>query len=309
MNTKKFLAHFFVLLIPISGVTLPAMAEETAAVEELGNNLSFPVIAVDGFSITPLIQNSFTVPYTGTFPGLTDEEKAELGGYTWYPQKTLGNVWQAEFSNMGAVDVTYIDWGDNIESVNPKLRRPFRLEVTLYQKLVSPMATFTMAVLENPSSSDELQGTNTIQVYDNPYATVVSTRPRLRIQYLGNTSKPEVLNWDGAQWVTGSGTVPTIIPVTFGPELNVAGKYVFGASQGGWTPDNIGWYRLTFYLSSQDGQSGVDLRGATIANYSDEFTGTSEGTAAVPVIDAINNLSYVDVKVTKGGGEGRGGRK
>ncbi len=56
----------------------------------------------------------------------------EIAG-SWYAQKVDGNVWQADFESTGAIDVTFIDWGDNIESVNPKTLRPFRLEVTLYK--------------------------------------------------------------------------------------------------------------------------------------------------------------------------------
>lgn len=305
---KEFSVNLFVLLFAIARVATPAMAEETAVAEEVGNNLSFPVIAVDGFSITPVTE-SWVTTYTGTYSDdLTDEEIAWLDNNgPWYPQKTEGNTWQAPILLEGAVDVTFIDWGDNIESVNPKLNKPFRLEVTLYKRLDSPSAAYTMAVLENPSSPDELQGTNQ-QTYESNYATVISPRPKLSIQYLGISSKPENLTWNGTQWVIDGVTGPPLIPITFAPELNVAGKYVFGASKGGWTPLDIGWYRLTFYISGSDPSSGVNLTGATIANYSDEFTGTSEGTAAFPVVGE-QNLSYVDIKVTKGGGERRGGNR
>ena len=47
------------------------------------------------------------------------------------------------------------------------------------------MTAYTMAVLEYPSSSTELQGTN-MTTYDNPWATVVSGQPKLVIQYLGD---------------------------------------------------------------------------------------------------------------------------
>ena len=42
---------------------------------------------------------------------------------------------------------------------------------------------------------------------------------------------------------------PLEIPVSFAPELNVGGKYIFGASEGGWKPASLGWFRITFYLS------------------------------------------------------------
>ena len=207
MKTKRFATYLFVAILALTVITTTAMAKGPPVVEETGNNLSFPVIAVDGFIITPLLESSFTVPYAGDYFGLTDEEIAALNtAGPWYPQKTVGNEWQAEFARQGTEDVTYIDWGDNIESVNPKIRRPFRLEVTLYKPLETPMDAYTMAVLEYPSSANELQGTNTI-TYQSSYATVVSTRPRLVIQYLGN-SVPTDLTWVGDKWVNADTSVP-----------------------------------------------------------------------------------------------------
>lgn len=276
-------------------------------VTETTNNLSFPAIAVDGFAITPLTSSSFLVPYAGTYPGLTAEEIAALGSGPWYAQKTTGNVWQAEFANRGTEDVTYIDWGDNIESVYPKIRLPFRLEVTLYKDLgEETMTAYNMAVLEYPSSSTELQGTNTITA-ENNFATVISSRPKLVIQYL--KSSVPALTWIPliSQWVNidDSEEVPVvtyynIVPVSFAPELNVGGKYIYGASQGGWKPTLTGYYRITFYLPPTPG-SGVNLAQAMIANASNDFTGSLEGTAATPEVDAANNLTYVDVLVKSGG--------
>ena len=60
-----------------------------------------------------------------------------------------------------AVDVCFIDWGDNIESFSPTQGKPFRLEVTLYKDLDVPMTGYAMALLANPSSPDEVQGTYT----------------------------------------------------------------------------------------------------------------------------------------------------
>jgi hypothetical protein len=268
-------------------------------VVETVNNLSYPAIAVDGFAITLAGTPGFVVPYTGTYSGLTAEEIADLQeNGPWYPQKTPGNVWQAEYATLDNESVTYIDWGDNIESVYPKIRTPFRLEVTLYKVLAEPMTAYTMAVLENPSSSVELQGTNS-NTYDAGYATVISARPKLIIQYLGTLS-PTDLTWSADQykWTSSSSTL-TSVTVSFAPELNVGGKYVYGASSGGWKPTSVGYYRITFYVPSG---SGVDLTSATVASASDGFTGSAEGTAATPVVDVNNNLTYVDVLVKGGGG-------
>lgn len=314
MNKKMLASCLFGAILATAAMTTATRAAEE---ETAGNNLSFPVIAVDGFSITPLteFETSFSVPYTGPYTGLTDEEIAALeASGPWYAQKTEGNVWQAEFKNAGANDddVTYIDWGDNIESVDPKLRRPFRLEVTLYKELELPMKGYTMAVLANPSSPDEVQGTNTV-TYESEYATVISTKPQLVIQNLTDYTTEELI-WAGDEWVVdedNNGTVdvgeedaPPLVPVSFAPELNVGGKYIFGASEGGWKPTAAGTYRLTFYIPTG---STIDLTKAMIANASDGFATVStdaedDDEGGEPVVDATNNLTYVDVEVVAGGG-------
>jgi hypothetical protein len=286
-------------------ISVPALAKGGGGHEPTAvNNLSFPALALDGFGITPL-GSSFLVPYTGTFPGLTQAEIGALeAAGPWYPQKTEGNSWQAEYSSLETVAVTAIDWGDNVESVGPSVRRPFRLEVVLFRKLETAMTAYEMAVLEYPSSTSELQGTNT-STYESGFATVISTRPKLVIQYLG-ASQPSALVWDASatKWVYEDGTSPRIVSVAFAPELNVAGRYIFGASQGGWKPDAAGYYRITFYIP---GTSGIDLSSAVIGNYEDGaiVPPTGEGGAGVPIVDGENNLTYVDVLAAAGGGGGR----
>jgi hypothetical protein len=262
---------------------------------ETTNNLSFPAIAVDGFAITDVVE-AFVAPYTGLYPGLTEDEIAWLvANGPWYPQKTTENKWNAQFASQSAEDVTYIDWGDNVESVSPKLRAPFRLEMTLYKALETPMTAYTMATLEYPSSSSELQGTNTT-TYDGYYATVVSGSPKLVVQYLG-TKVPADLTWNGTAWVKSDSTIPAIVPVSFGPELNVGGKYVYGASQGGWKPTSLGYYRITFYVPSG---SGVNLALGVIANASTGFTPPTEGKAFAVLVPDLN-LTYIDVLATASG--------
>jgi hypothetical protein len=271
--------------------------EETA-----GKNLSFPVIAVDGLAITPIAATVFGVSYAGTSPGLSAEAVAFLAANgPWYPQKTASNAWQADYTSQSDVDVTWVDWGDSIESVNPRVGYPARLEVTLYRQLATSMTAYTMAVLENPSSSTELQGTNTT-TYESGFATITSGQPKLVVQYLGSI-EPASLTWDGTRWVSGP-TVPRVVPVVFAPELNVGGKYIYGATQGGWRPDLAGRYRITFYVPTG---SGITLTGETgVGNYSDRFgTGGGEdheGGVATPVVVPGFNLTYVDVAARSGSG-------
>ena len=287
-----------------------------------GNNLSFPAFAVDGYTIAQIEETSFDVVYTGEYPGLTAEEIAEReSGGPWYAQKTEGNTWQADYVVGVPVAVTYVDWGDNIEAVNPKIRRPFRLEIQLYKELAEiedgmTMTGYVMAELEYPSSSNELQGTNT-STYDGNFAAVVSDLWQLRVQYCGS-ELPTDLYWDTAtsMWLSPMASC-TDVPISFAVELNVGGKLIFGGSQGGWKPTSAGFYRITFYSPVE---TSMSLATAKIGNYGDfgvvlpaeplaaaESEEGDEG-AATPVVDHELNLSYVDVQAVAGGGGGGGGK-
>ena len=199
------------------------------------------------------------------------------------------------------MDVTWVDWGDSIESVSPRVGFPARLEVTLYKALATPMTAYTMAVLENPSSSTELQGTNTT-TYESGYATITSGMPKLVVQHLGSID-PGTLTWDGTRWVAGT-VVPRVVPVVFAPELNVGGRYIYGATQGGWRPDVAGRYRITFYVPSSSGIALTDV--TQVGNYSNGFGAGGgedhEGGVATPVVVPSLNLTYVDVTARSGSG-------
>lgn len=277
--------------------------------ESAVNNLSFPVIALDGFTIADLENPSWEIPYTGPYTGLTAEELEIVQNGTWYAQKVTGNKWQAAHSeSTGSQEVTFIDWGDVIESSNPKLGRPFRIEVTLYVLLEQTMDAYTMALLAFPSSPNEVQGTNS-EIYQGNWATVTSPVPKLIIQYLGETVSSS-LTWDGSKWNDVSST-PNLIPFKFAAELNVGGKYIFGGSEGGWKPDQLGFYRLTFIPSGN-----IYLENAVRGNYNGNTDNAALGDGiaipptggGTPKIDGTYNISYVDVKVVSSGGGGGGKR-
>ena len=272
--------------------------------ETQGNNLSFPALLADGYSVTPITETLFTVPYTGPYDGLTPEQIAWLeANGPWYAQKVEGNIWQAEYLNVAtAIDVSYIDWGDAIEAVNPKMGRPYRLELVLYED-VSSMLGYKMAELAFPSSKDETQGTNTL-TYNSIYASVASPYGEIVVQRFEGVD-PTTLTWDGTKWVGAES--PT--PISFQVENNVGGKLIFGASMKGWKPAELGNHRITFYMPN----SNVILSNAYIANYTVDESGNqvypmpvAVGETNTPVVDAANNLTYVDVIVTTGGGGGGG---
>jgi hypothetical protein len=281
--------------------------------ETATNNLSFPAIAADNFSISGPVTELLTVPYTGDNTGLTQEELDALDGFSWYAQKVDGNKWQALFELAGnaPVDVYGVDWGDNVESVSPTVRNPYRLELVLYDEAADWPATsepnnaYTMALLANPSSPDEVQGTNGVP-YNSTYATVVSLKPKLVIQDITNYLDPEdpPLTWDGTRWISGT-AVPGPTSPAFGPELNVAGKYIFGGSQGGWKPATAGVYRVTFYLPDSSislANAGLGNLVGGVWNWIDEPPITAAEAddgdpVATPVLMRDENLTYVDLTV------------
>lgn len=276
--------------------------------ETAGNNLSFPAFLVDGYSVTPIAEELFTVEYDGEYPGLTPEQKeyCQLHG-PWYPQKTEGNVWQAYNESVSSIDINWIDWGDMIEAVDPKIGRPYRLELVLYvdDQIYNydalPVDAFIMAELEYPSSSRELQGANE-KTYECHLATVVSPYGKIVVQNIDGID-PSTLVWNEVDGKWDGGGTP--VPVSFAVENNVGGKLIFGASQGGWKPSELGDFRITFYVDSEN----VDMTAAKIGNYAGDGKTVNEVTDPennLPVVDAGNNLTYVDVTVTAGGGGGGG---
>jgi len=298
----------------ISDKAMDASARKGGHTETAVNNLSFPAFLLDGYTVNDVATDMFTVVYSGNYSGLTQEEIAfvEANG-PWYPQKTEGNVWQADYSYVDDVGVKWIDWGDAIEAVNPKIGRPYRLELGLYvDGLPTTMEAYTMAELEFPSSSKELQGTNTT-TYMSSVASIASPMGDLCVQDMEGVDL-EALLWDATayEWYTedasGVRTYPPKTDIVFQVENNVGGKLIFGASSGGFKPTVLHPFRITFYV--EEG-SGITIDGNTkIGNYNGDgasFTEVVQGETNTPVVDGTNGLSYVDVMVVSSGGAGKGG--
>jgi hypothetical protein len=102
----------------------------------------------------------------------------------------------------------------------------------------APNNAYSMVMLAFPSSPNEVQGTNATSTYVSDYATITSGPPGLRIQYIQNVDAAS-LAWDPVTnyWVAPDGATPAPTAISFAPELNVAGKYIFGASTGGLEAD------------------------------------------------------------------------
>ncbi len=264
--------------------------------ETLTNNLSFPALLADNFTITPITASSFTVEYIGPFTGITTDQYdfVSVNG-PWYAQKVEGNIWQADYNSVTNIEVSFVDWGDAIEAVDPKIGRPYRVELALYSELTNPMTAFKMTELAFPSSPQETQGTNKF-TYESYYASIATSKGSIVIQ---RYDEGAVLSWNGTSW---DGAYDPETGFGFAQELNVGGKYIFGASTGGWKPTQMGEYRITFYF--EEG-SGVSLSNAQIGDYAypdPVVPKTAENNQ--PFVDATNNLTYVDVTVVQSGGGG-----
>lgn len=315
-------AAFSVALVSQTGA-LAAKGGGGGHTEVVGNNLSFPVIWGDltgpGLSLPGTeLKASLTVPWTDQAV-----ESCPEGMYP-YAQKTLGNVWQAEnqtagdLLSEGDLYVDEIDWGDSLESVDMKVGRPVRVELSLYKTgLETPMTGFDMVMLANPSSPDEVQGVcasdldsadlvvtgdeSTITSYASTEATVFSPTARLVIQQVDPAA---TLTWNGTSWDGGG----SAIPLVFSGELNVGGEVIYGLSQGGWKPTATGIYRITFFFPTTDAQqtwfdSGTVIRASVAEEVSIQEEGEAGGEAFV---DSANNLTYIDITVIGGGGGGGG---
>jgi hypothetical protein len=184
-----------------------------------------------------------------------------------------------------------------------------------------------------------------VQAYSSTQATVYSHCARFVIQrLLVERDDPDLVNlvWDtdleDPEWVekpdwTGDDLVnPAIFnkavweagdgPGYYSAEINVKGKVIYGYT---WSvrklnDDGAGDYRITFYLDdtcpavlntyftggvTEIIQPSEEEIAAAAAAEGDD--GESPGGGAVGVLDTVNNLTYIDVRILERGGGGGGG--
>jgi hypothetical protein len=282
---------------------------------EMSNNLSFPVILADG----PDINNGLAIPGVFGAPVLTSPYSYD-GSYYYFAQKTDGNVWRAESAEINTdVVVDRIDWGDSLASRQLQIGKPVRVELTLYETLPdeSRMLGYNMFMLANPSSPDEIQGVRAtalvppsgipegveIDTFWSSEATVYAGKATMFIQqYEGDA---EDLVWGDSGWEVDPDlsedeidvkVISTITP-SFGNELNVGGKVIYGLSEGGWKPTAAGNYRLSFAVPSAS-NTQLELAGGD----GDVLNNPSTS-------DIYGDVAYLDIVVVPRSGGGGGGGK
>jgi len=328
-------------------VPVPAEAGDGGHSDAGTNNLSFPVIWSDG--VAKALPGAFNEPLFGGeywywWPCDEDElgckceadpaaesaaclDQSPLPEYyeTVYPQKTTGNVWQAESADAIAFPfvVDWIDWGDNLESVDWTTRSKIRTEVVLFQDLVDPLLGFEMRHVSG-WGIDELWGTNTV-TYDSTQATVYSACARFTIQGLVGDPPFDSTTWDvtTGEWY-GDDVAATYFnmgvweggdgPGYYSAELNIKGKIIYGYT---WDARadaaTEGYYRLTFSIDPVCGGSATpntvfdDTTQIVVPAEEEAVTESEPGGGGTPVIDTANNLTYIDIFLYKktGGGGGK----
>ena len=351
--------------------------------ETAGNNLSYPVIWAEGVQkvlsgtpgMDPLLTGEWwywwgtegvdpdIVPLScapdtedtyycedgdddlSTLPTEVPGEGYEDALVKAYLQKDTGNIWQAESADWSdaPVDIDWIDWGDNLESVDWYTRSQVRTEVVLFQDLNPSMSEYEMRHTSG-WGINEVHGlaaslSDVAMAGSGTRATVYSNCARLTIQKL-------LVDRDDIQladliWEPGQGwTEPELYPEDLinphifngsvheggdGPgyysaEINVKGRIIYGYT---WNVKNMnegaGDYRLTFSFDTTCGAVGLNTfftDGVTqiLVPLEEVVTASTEeepGGGAVGVLDFDNNLTYIDVRILErsGGGGGGGGGK
>lgn len=300
--------------------------EETAA-----NNLSFPVIFTDGVAL-PLAgvanQYTFNTPYDLNGDGGITSADQQDGSYL-FAQKVEGNTWQADTLLIPADEdpatnlfVSTIDWGDSLEGGKPiAIGRPTRIEISFFKNLGTPlqrdvaleptMTSYPMQLLANPSSPDEVQGASAatyplsgelpnenVLVSESTEASVYGQDAELALQFITGVPAADDFIWNGDYWVDAdlSDSVTIDAPIaglSFGGEVTVSGKVVYGVSMGGWRPERAGTYRATVFFPEA---GNLQLDAATILASTEEGE-DSEAVAQTAQIDGLRNLTYLDLFV------------
>ena len=293
--------------------------------ETAGNNLSFPVIWAEDIPKTPPGTPGMTPTLAGEWwywwgtagdgtplseppdpddpnyldDGIPNSVDSALvppqGSVRAYVQKDPLNVWQAgslNGSSMGTqpVQVDWIDWGDNLESVDWYTKSKVRTEVVLYKDLSEPMLEYGMRHVSG-WGIDEVHGLAATkagseiipEIGPGTQATVYSPLARLTIQKLHVESLDDIgeesLAWNPLQgWAdVQSPDIADLInedpiynmavyeggdgPSYYSAEINVKGKVIYGytwdvkrlnefTEHGG---EAAGYYRITFSLDDLEG--------------------------------------------------------
>ena len=311
-------------IVPLAAAVLAAILPPAGGqeVEATGNNLSFPVIWGEGSGLE--LRGSFGLVITGGAYTLVD-------GVAWWHQRDAVNTWQAEAKNwLAPTGVSWIDWGDNLESQDWKSTSKVRVETVLYKDLTdapggpnAPMLAYNMLYLSG-SGQTEMWGSN-VATYFSDRATVYSNHARLTIQRIDPALE---LVWDSVagQWC-GGGVLSTDFnggcwqevegPGGYSAEINLPGKVIYGYNWDVLTTSlgRAGTYRITFSLDQDNGTGDLQTRfdettrilpiapeEGTALSLSQKPDGGKPEAGGTAFVRPDLNLTYIDVTIKAGGG-------
>lgn len=335
--------------------------------EATGNNLSYPVLWAEGMTkvlrgtpgMTPVLTGAWWYwwgsdaedmplscapdPDDMTYcdngiPGDVDDKALPgAGAIRVYLQQDAASTWQAGQADWSGepVAVHWIDWGDNLESVDWYLNSQVRTEVVLLEDLTVPMLQYGMRHVSGWGQT-EMHGVATAgdppvaESLDGYQATIYSYCARLTLQKLLLPREELVegdLTWmPAAGWVTTDPLAEPLVaepiydmavhqagdgPGYYSAEINVKGKIIYGYT---WNVrrlnDGAGDYRITFSFDATCGP--VLLNTYFVEGLSQIVLPTEEvllaaedsGGGAVAVLDFADNLTYIDVRILQRGGGG-----
>ncbi len=295
-------------------------------------NLSFPVVLPEGEGLPARAGLSSSHLEGPWWYGWVEGEKSVLcapstctpppGVDAWrvYPQD-MGR-WQAGLMTGqpgDTVNVSEVDWGDGLESTTWSTASTVRVETTLYTVLSEPLPAYELlrlpgqegveawgvkAANEDPSRPLPL---------DSGDATVLTPCARLTVQKLESTDSParpregrfrwdaSTGEWLGASYTLVNGAVWEPGARGWSPVVDARGKALFRYE---WEPGRAalpahvsaaGWYRLT--LSLDGSVAGGKRCGRSVLNTSMTEAETEAGEPYRAVVDAVWNLTYVDLYV------------
>lgn len=223
--------------------------------EGSGNSISWPVVFADGVGITGLA----VAADAGVRPLTSEAASAELMGADstnpavsnptspfWYGGNILDRVsnsylqntvssWRAQIIDGTGQDKyeASASWGDNLISQKITVGKKIRIEVALSATGVGTLLGYNMTYVANPSSPEEIQGTDGTTADFVPL--IYTPNPTFTVELNGTP--------------ISSGAISA--------EVNVAGRIVYGSQ---WTPAAAGTYRLRFTLASG---ANVQITGAS----------------------------------------------
>lgn len=294
------------------------------------------------FSCVNEAGNVFYTPEQCTLAGMPCAGSAPESLDRIYWQKQTANDWSSDAITAGlGVDVTNVDWGDNLESQTWWTTAAIRVETTTFglgridptkQRGLQMWHVFGQGQTElwgvRARASDSAP-----YVYAADYAILHTTEARLNIAKMsGPGTCPPAQNalplpaegtWtlpDATGAGGWSGARLNLRDIAYTPELNIGGRYVHGYN---WQlrndnvpadPGKSGWWRLTFY--SKVGAVKFQLDTQTVAPAAVEALPTLLGITAAaaaeadtgplyqPKVNVDSNLSYIDICISeaKGGG-------